>query len=918
MLLRSLGVLVAGLSLLLTGCADGDGGSPDNPDGRVVRSDTNRDDPKTLSAPILEQPIYECTNGVHVSGFVPGARVDVFVVGTTPPVGGGTSEFGSAGFDLKITCNPGMVLFATQTVGGVTSGQSNSVTVRKVADDYPNGLPKPRIDPPPVYKCGHAIGGRDLLNGSKMEALQEKASPGGGFDPAAVVGSTSNAAPAQYVTTSPFEEGARVTIRFHICNDDSPSSDPQIVQPQPVIPPPTIDQGYEGQKIVVVRNVVNGADLGVYANAVAPANRVGGQPTPGGSGQQILVKPPASPGVPLIPTQALCDPPVVGPPMTPKPCAELPAPRIRRPSAGDTFVEVIEAVPGARIHVKVNGHEIGDGGGAIVTLTPTHPLADGELVEVWQQLGDCISQWVFQVTVGCTISSNPQACGADWSAFGHDPTRAGHQPKLSALTDPFRARTLHAGKIKWRFTPPDPPLRGFSAAPIVYKGVVYIGNGNGRFYAVEAATGKMLWRYPPPNQPALTSQYESSGRVNSSTFGIANTASIARIHREIDAVIFGAPDQSLPPGLGSSRLFALTLGGTEIWKSPAVAVLDGITPDALNQRHEQIGYSSAVVANNRVYVGVADHADSPIQNGKVVAVNLDTGNIEPGFSYQSTNDRGGGIWSAVAAGPGGEIFVTTGNTNIGGTQPSINHGLSLLRLDGASGAIVWELQPVPYRLDGDPDWASGPQSATTSCGPVVASTQKDGWSYAVRVAPSGVAASVLWQFPPTGFPFTGYTHGDTRYLRAGAIWEGVFATNTGGITVPQGVQEGYDKVHGLNLCGDPKNPVRWLLKLPGTTAGREYQMGAMSVSRGLFFVGTTQGHLIVFADPSVVPSAGLVCVNSTLAPAACTAAGYNLVPEPWVVADVPLGAGGISSQVAIADGRVFVATQGGTLLMLEP
>ncbi len=910
------GYLVAAAGLVLLAC---DGRQPGSgQDGAVVKNGRElRDNPKVLSAPILRDPIYECTDGVWVSGFIPGAQIDIFIAGTATPVGTGSSQFGSGDkFKLSVTCTKGMVVTATQTWKGVPSGPSNAVTVRHPKDDYPNGYPKPRIDPPPIYKCGRAIGSRDQLNGVHVDVLQEKRRPIGTFEPATTVGGIDNEQPWDYGFTSPFEQDARVRVRYRICGQDSPLSDFEIVQPQPAIPPPTIDQGYEGQQIVVVRNTVNGANLEVFKNAVAAANRVGGQPTAVSWGQQILVSP-AAPGVPLIPTQALCDPPVVGPPMTPKPCSELPPAKIKRPAPGDDYVEVTESVPGARIRIYVGTEEIADGGGSPIKLT--RAVVEGEVLRVVQSLGDCTSQWIFEIPVGCS-SNDPMSCRADWPAFGHDATRAAQQPKLSALADPFRVRTL---KVKWRF-PRTASLGRFRSSPIVYKGVVYVGNADGHFYAVNAASGNLAWQYPLAGQTPLTSRYADpgGGRVNDSGRGIASSGVIARIRKEIDVVIFGAPDRSIPPGFGSGRLFALNAQtGGEVWKSDPVAVLNGITSDSLTQLHEQIGYSSPVVINDKVYIGIADHADSPIQNGKVVAVDLSSSGIVGGFNYASTSARGGGVWSAPAGGPNGELYITTGNTNDGQAKPAVNHGLSLLRLNPATGGVIWELQPVPFELDGDPDWASGPQAAQTSCGSVVASTQKDGWSYAVNAGGAGPAPpSVLWQFPPTGFPFTRDPphHGDTRYLVPGAIWQDVFVTMTGGVRIPLTTLDGFNKLHGLNICGNKQDPVRWLLDIPNTPANAPYQLGPPTGSRGIFFVGNVQGQLTVFADPAVVPSAGLRCTVPAASNAVCVAGGGRLVPDPWVIVNVPLNAGGIYTQPVLADGRVFVATLDGVLLMLEP
>src|SRR5262249_5113836 len=146
------------------------------------------------------------------------------------------------------------------------------------------------------------------------------------------------------------------------------------------------------------------------------------------------------------------------------------------------------------------------------------------------------------------------------------------------------------------------------------------------------------------------------------------------------------------------RIFALRASdGMEIWKSPELARLTGTTASSTNEFHEQFGYSSPLVLGDRVYAGIADHGDNPIQRGRVVAVNLSNGQPVAGFGFESTSTRGGGVWSSLAGGLEGAIYITTGNVRCwnGGCQPepNPNHGLSMLRLNASSGAVDWKLQP---------------------------------------------------------------------------------------------------------------------------------------------------------------------------------------------------------------------------------
>lgn len=520
-------------------------------------------------------------------------------------------------------------------------------------------------------------------------------------------------------------------------------------------------------------------------------------------------------------------------------------------------------------------------------------------------------------------------CSSDWPAFRHNVMRTASQLNRSALSDVAQVPRL---AVRWTFAAPPGPIssqNGFRASPIVYDNRVFIGSGNGRFYALNADTGALLWQYPPPSEPALRSQYN----CNPSSWGLASSASIARIGG-VDAVIFGAADPSVGTGLGEGRLFALDAQtGAVIWKSPVVARLTGLTGGSTTEFHEQIGYSSPLIYNNRVYIGVADHCDNPIQKGRVVAVHLATGAVDPSFVYCSAGtcptytaagwsggdgSRGGGVWSSHAA-LGRFIYVTTGNTASGGPyEPTPNHGLSMLKLDQSTGRVIWKFQPVPFVLDADPDWAASPTVMGASCGTLLISTQKDGWTHAINDEQPSATARARWSYPPATTPFTGGTHGDTRYMRSGAAWGDVYITMNGGLNLPvSGASGGYKRLHAFNVCAAEADRLRWLIDVPNAS-GATYSLGHPVVTNGVVYVGTDLGHLVAIADPSLYPSAGWRCSNPDIPTASCVAGGYKLVPQPAVLADVALDGRMVYSEPALSKGRVFVATEQNKVYMLSP
>ena len=522
-----------------------------------------------------------------------------------------------------------------------------------------------------------------------------------------------------------------------------------------------------------------------------------------------------------------------------------------------------------------------------------------------------------QKRISIILIAGLMGCSQHWEMYRHDVIRSGGQINASDLSNPARVPSL---AVRWTFpVPASDTIAGmfsaFRASPVVSHDRVFVGSNNGRFYALNANTGAVLWKYPNPLAPPLRSQWQ----CNPSSRGIAGGAIVTRIGG-VDAVIFGAPDLSLGTGFGEGRLFALNAAtGADIWKSGVVARLTGIS-GASTELHEQTGYSSPVVSGGRVYIGVANHCDNPIQKGRVVSVRLADGVVDTAFSFCAAgactdNSRGGGVWSSVAA-FGDGLYVTTGNSRTAASEPSPNHGLSMLRLNAATGAIVWKFQPVPFALDADPDWSAGPNVMLASCGQLSVSTMKDGWTHAID-ANSGARR---WTFPEATIPFTtsdGTVHMDTRFMRPGAAWGDVFITTGGGLTTTTNLDANYKRLHAINACAAATDRIRWIVDVPGASSSA-YALGPPTVTRGVVYVGTNQGRLVAIADPSIHPAAGWRCTNPDVNTASCVGAGFSLVPDPAVLANVSLSGGMAYNEPAIAQGRVFVSTDAGNVYMLKP
>ena len=405
---RTIPLLVA--VVLLLGCNEQPGRHPPDPatpqaGGTVVQVPGDfTDNPSVLSPPVLHLPLLECAGAVTVSGFVPGAKIEIFANGTAIGDGIGDSPDGQS-FSVSPALVSTETITATQTWGGVTSGPSDGHTVVKHTDYYEAGLPKPDLKEP-LYACGIQTAVFNLPPGGSVEVLQDGTRVG--FQ------STGVGVNQAVRIDPPFEEPREVIARGAICTDPTPDSDPEIVQPAPAsLPAPEAEDVYEDSDRIVLWNMVNGANATISRGGTV----IGGGGASGG-GQVYRLSQVIHPGEVLELVQELCGVPSPTGTVTVKPCSELPGVTVVRAVAGEDHIHLADVLPGSRIQVLAGGVEIGDGGGSQVQLT--RPLVLGETLIVIQTLGDCVSSEAYQVEVGTGLidPGAPGSCQFDRLEYG--------------------------------------------------------------------------------------------------------------------------------------------------------------------------------------------------------------------------------------------------------------------------------------------------------------------------------------------------------------------------------------------------------------------------------------------------------------------------------------------------------------------
>jgi len=282
-----------------------------------------------------------------------------------------------------------------------------------------------------------------------------------------------------------------------------------------------------------------------------------------------------------------------------------------------------------------------------------------------------------------------------WSSYLNGPQHTSYAPLQTTIT-PASVPSLSQ---KWAQAIGAP----YIASPIVIRGSVYIGGGNGYFYRLSEHTGQVLARAFIGSQPTLSCPGN----------GVSATATFARDPRTHVLTVYVAG--------GDGYLYALrALTLTTEWRS-VIAIPSKTVSDYYD-------WSSPTVANGKIYVGVASSCDVPLVRGAVLAFRQSDGGKLAEFYTTPPGHRnaGGTVWSTVAVAPDGDVFVTTGNGPYG--KPRLRDSESILKLDPSSLRLLGAYKVPVADVSHDGDFGASP----VLFGKYVGACNKNGIFYAVR------------------------------------------------------------------------------------------------------------------------------------------------------------------------------------------
>lgn len=365
-------------------------------------------DPGTINPPNIGL-VYSCQSHITITDFLPNSELLITINSSDAPnpIANGPSTDHGIVFDTGHVFSVGDTVSVRQRRNGVTSQPSVTRTTANYRDDYPNGLPTPRLWKENTNQCGKAILAEEVVPGSTVTIFSQDKNTGGFFDPPVKVGNfvASTVWGLNWTTVGPdFKLGSKVSASASLCSDVSELSQALETKsfsgpiPTASIKEPIID----GQELISIYGKTiptEFPELGVLLRAynLDEDSKLFASGIPGGTYQNSSVSP-LEEGTRLMATQELCNESADGDVVVVQNCDALPAAIIADPIRLSSAVEVIEKIPGAEIVVFLNGMQAGRSGGRTISIAP-RILNTGDIVSVLQVLGNCEAESLYQVTV---------------------------------------------------------------------------------------------------------------------------------------------------------------------------------------------------------------------------------------------------------------------------------------------------------------------------------------------------------------------------------------------------------------------------------------------------------------------------------------------------------------------------------------
>ncbi|MEO8937772.1 MAG: hypothetical protein ABI277_03025 [Burkholderiaceae bacterium] len=655
---------------------------------------------------------------VYVDSFVPKAKITVFN-GSTIVAGPVATDFGFVSVKLVAPLHTGDKITAIQTVNGVSSSPSvPPMTVGKM----PATLPAPTIDPR-IYACGRVVPVQTLIPGVTVDVRDATAgsSIGNGATPNLW---GSNWAP---VVTSPLVGGHSISAQQSACTGvKSPEAlvKPP-VQPEPVpLLAPTLDKPIVGNDAITAHALFTGSVLKAFQSGPIGGGLATGEtnwmsvnpriaavpPASGVSAEQDLCSP-SPPSKPVVPTDKIPPPTLLGPI-----CPRQPSVTVRDTTINATLV------------LLVNNAVAGYGGAAPgdvpLDIAPPATFANGDIVQVIEYIG-AHSVMSAPLIVNCfaqnvvTQHNDNARQGAQLAETTLTPSSVSG-PKFGLLYDravlgTILAQPLYVHGVKTANAGP---------AGAIFRNLVYIATSQDIVYAFDAddasadivsggESTKAIWR----RAIGLPHIGDICGETDPPVVGVTSTPVIDVSAGRMYVV---ARDQHGTHGMGVDVLHSLDIATGADLNSVVVggsASLSGTTirfnPTCQRQR------PGLLLQGGNVYLGYGTYtcdASCPGEPYRGWIIGYRASDFAPAGAFTNSlapGEGGMGVWASGNGLAGNEdgsaIFYQTGN-DIGGSGV-LHNGDAFVKLTSTATSLTFAARFQPTNAgdlrNGDTDLGSG-------------------------------------------------------------------------------------------------------------------------------------------------------------------------------------------------------------------
>ena len=288
----------------------------------------------------------------------------------------------------------------------------------------------------------------------------------------------------------------------------------------------------------------------------------------------------------------------------------------------------------------------------------------------------------------------------DWPMYGHNPSRTNYNPDEQIIS----ASNVDQLVSRWQSPDLGTSGTGSSSAPSVANGKVYVGSSapqGDNYFAFDAVTGVPTW------------SANLGFREECYNVGIGSTASISG-----DLLVVGGGDAAYY-GLDANT-------GALRWRH------------ALDAGPSAFAWTSPLIANDRIYVGIASYCDNPSVRGELRALDR-SGSLLASQHFVPADKAGAGIWNSASVSPDCRTLALATGEDFGGYEGPYNR--AIVSLD----PITLEIRQSGQQgqLDIDADFGTTPIIFHDNLNRIlVGANHKDGTFYTYAL--DNISAGPVW------------------------------------------------------------------------------------------------------------------------------------------------------------------------------